>query len=136
MLRDSLAFFPPLPLAVTFLTLQPIQIPTNSSLPTPPFPSKSNSSTIASNSSSSIPSPSSRATRLKSSIVIIPLSSVSKSANALNISSRGCLLEMRSAAMVWKAGSVRRRREGGMFCCGGGREEGPGGGASGEMPWV
>jgi len=97
----------------------PMQIFTNSSLPTPPFPSKSNSSIIATNSSSSNPSPSSLATLLKSSKLMIPLSSVSNSANALRISSLGSRSLISFAAIVWNAWSVRTSRPGGScsFCC-------------------
>ena len=97
--------------------IQPIQICTNSSLPTPPFPSKSNSSIIATSSSSSSPSPNSRATLLKSSKLIIPLSSVSNNANALNISSLGSRCPIKVAATTWKAGRVRRRRPAGTWGC-------------------
>jgi hypothetical protein len=98
---------------------QPMHIFTNSSLPTPPFPSKSNSSIIATNSSSSKPSPSSLATLLKSSKLMIPLSSVSNRANALRISSLGSRSLINLAAIVWKACSVSTSRPGGncSFCC-------------------
>lgn len=118
----------------------PIQICMNSSLPTPPFPSRSNSSIMAFNSSSSSPSPSSLATLLRSSIVIIPLSSVSKSANALRISSLGSLCSTSVEAIVWKADRVSWRRPGVISGGGGGgRRElvgGGGGNVSGGIPWV
>lgn len=92
---------------------QPIHIWINSSFPTPPFPSKSNSSIMATSSSSSSPSPSSRATRRRSSSVIIPLSSVSNRAKARRISSRGSRFAIRLPAMAWNFASVSCRRPGG-----------------------
>jgi hypothetical protein len=84
----------------------PIHIPMNSSFPTPPFPSKSNSSIMAVNSSSSSASPSSLATLLKSSILMMPLSSVSNRAKALSISSFGSLCAISVAAIDWNDCSV------------------------------
>lgn len=45
----------------------------------------------------------------------MPLSSVSKRANARSISSRGSRAAIRFPAMVWKAWRVRSRRPGGIL---------------------
>lgn len=80
------------------------QIPTKASLPTPPAPSKSNSSIIALNSSSSSPvSPSSLATLFRSSRLIQPFPSASNRSNALSISSLGSRSRILRAASCWKA---------------------------------
>lgn len=92
------------------------QMLTNASLVTPPTPSKSNSSIIARNSSSSRPvSPNSLATRRRSSRSMYPFWPSSKSSNARRISSRGSRSRIFSAVTVWKAERGMRRFEG---CCG------------------
>lgn len=93
-------------------TNQPKQIPTNSSLLIAPSPSKSNSSIIATNSSSCNPSPNSLATLLRSPKLMAPFPSVSNKSNALKISSRGSRERMRVAAMERKEEWGRRRRVG------------------------
>jgi hypothetical protein len=80
------------------------QIPTKASLPTPPLPSRSNSSIIALSSSSSKPvSPSSLATLFKSSSTIHPFPSASNRSNARSISSLGSLSRIFLAASCEKA---------------------------------
>jgi hypothetical protein len=81
----------------------PKQIPTNSSRLMAPSPSRSNSSIIATNSSSCNPSPNSLATLLKSCKLILPLPSASNRSKARRISSWGFLLAMRFAATETKA---------------------------------
>lgn len=100
------------PLSVLPLSHYCKQIPKNSSRLIAPSPSKSNSSIIAANSSSPRPSPSSRATLLKSCRSILPLFPSSKSSNARRISSRGSRARMRWAMRDWKAGRGSRRRVG------------------------
>lgn len=92
------------------ITYQPRQMPTNSSRLIAPSPSKSNSSIIAIISSSCNPSPSSRATLLRSCKLMAPLPSPSNRSKARNISSLGSLARYLCAAMATNAawGSTRR----------------------------